>query len=294
MSERMLYRYLDLRGFLALITQSQEMFVHPYTWRDKYEGYLFGQLADRDVCRRIIQHYLTQISKCENQNDAANAVLHYMRLLFASRHYYGKCWTTLAESDAMWRIYGDGGQGVRICVSENTLRSIVTKIPGYEINIEDVVYDLQETDDLGQKQIEQMAEEDSILQPYFHKRPAFEHEKEVRAIITTASHRAFENVEKAFYFGKQKFQECANQEEWIEEILRHLPGLREEICKREGKKDDCLLIPIPNLAEYLVSVEVHPLAEPWHVESIQKLCGEYGVRCIGQSLLYRDPRAKKD
>ncbi len=41
----------------------------------------------------------------------------------------GQCWTTLSESDAMWRIYNNGGKTIRLCMSVEGVKSLKNVFP---------------------------------------------------------------------------------------------------------------------------------------------------------------------
>lgn len=100
--------------------------------------------------------------------------------------YFGQCWSTRKNSDAMWRIYSSDKRSVRI---KTTLNKIIEATNGeYQArHVGWVKYD-------SQKNIKKFREEalqdpnwinnnDLIIESLFTKRNAFDHEKEVRIIF---------------------------------------------------------------------------------------------------------------
>lgn len=85
------------------------------------------------------------------------------------------CWhINEDESDAMWKIYIKGGEGIAIQSTVGKLKASLLKYPEHNtIAVGMVAYVNYEEDRIP----------DDSLAPYFHKRKSFRHEQEYRAII---------------------------------------------------------------------------------------------------------------
>lgn len=75
-----IFRYVPLKFIKKLLQTKALYFNNVLNWEDPYENFLFKQI--------IIT---------ESGNDFKNTRFCPV--------YFGQCWTTLKESDAMWRIY---------------------------------------------------------------------------------------------------------------------------------------------------------------------------------------------
>lgn len=110
-----------------------------------------------------------------------------------SRDYamFAQCWGKKSMSDAMWRIYSPDHLGVRIKTTRTKLTDVmkdfVRQNKGYKLRLADVVY--EKTPAVRKKTREIVAALNEGWQPklaadlLFHKREAFDHEKEVRALL---------------------------------------------------------------------------------------------------------------
>ena len=97
-----LYRITSLEGFLSLLINKKERFVNPIDkWEDTYEGYFLQLLSDEDKFMEIIDRLYNDISKRAYKTTCRNIA----KLLSNRYDCYGLCWSTVRDSDAMWRIY---------------------------------------------------------------------------------------------------------------------------------------------------------------------------------------------
>ncbi|ASL40921.1 MULTISPECIES: DUF2971 domain-containing protein [Acetobacter] len=81
-----IYRVFPLVRVLDLFEKSENVLVRPKLWDDPFENFFLGAR----VFSGVQEVDISDISKS----------------------WYGQCWTTVAESDAMWRIYSPNKDGV--------------------------------------------------------------------------------------------------------------------------------------------------------------------------------------
>lgn len=146
-----LYRIISFEYLVEILEKKQLYFSSPYSWDDPFET-------------QLKHPYSNQI--------------------------YAQCWCSKGVSDAMWRIYSPDRLGVRIKTTHEKLKYQLEKATAgkkSKFKIKSVSYipeseliNLTESiaDDLYQKF--QIAK---AIEPLFHKRLAFKHEYEVRAVI---------------------------------------------------------------------------------------------------------------
>jgi hypothetical protein len=89
------------------------------------------------------------------------------------KHTFVNCWhINDMQSDAMWKLYLHSNEGVAIRSTVGSLKeSLIEKEP--DIFIGKIKYIRYSKDVIPE----------GTLSPYFHKRKAFEHENELRAVI---------------------------------------------------------------------------------------------------------------
>jgi hypothetical protein len=148
-----LYRIVSFDRAAEIITSRKLYFAHPSTWEDPYETAL--------------------------KHSHARAI-------------FAQCWCRKAVSDAMWRIYSPHGLGVRIATTRQRLRRILqaavdSRRSILSFAILNVEYHTQtEIDarlDEARKNLQTAFNIDSLMQPLFVKRKAFDHEHEARVVI---------------------------------------------------------------------------------------------------------------
>lgn len=81
-----IYRVFPLVRVLDLFEKSRNILVRPRLWDDPFENFFLGARAFYDSAE--------------------------VDMSILKESWYGQCWTTLAESDAMWRIYSPTKDGV--------------------------------------------------------------------------------------------------------------------------------------------------------------------------------------
>lgn len=250
--EEYLYRYISFEIFVGMIQSKSLTFVLPELWDDPKE------------CASL-EYYIEQADNfCEKS-------------LLLSLYYktFCQCWTKLAESDAMWRIYSYNNRAIRISIKRQNL-SLLDDIK---------TVDIEYTDNLCST----LPKGDEYLKTLFKKRRAFEHEKEVRLVkhykfsgtddlkqhmyawLAIADHpRSVDVLEKYF------------QGESIESKVRSAVKML-NIGNRAEKTIEVSFSHIPN---FINGVLVHPLAPDWYVDIVHEFCKRNNIPFEGKSALY--------
>ena len=167
------------------------------------------------------------------------------------------------ESEAMWRLYASRDYGVAIRSSFGGLiRSFTSRLPDIVARVKYISYDTT-------------AMPLRISAPFLHKRISFEHEREVRAVIT-------------------EFRESASQKQ---------AGLPPPTQKKRRfvykARDVDYSIPVcdvgiyygVDVSELVQEVVVSPYAPPWFVELIGSVVKRYGLEFpVRQSALAKEPQ----
>ena len=82
------YRFMPLEQLKEMCARKQNCLVRPKFWDDPFENFVFSAVGVEADGRHVDLAY---------RND-----------------FYGQCWTDADETDAMWRIYSDDKDGVRV------------------------------------------------------------------------------------------------------------------------------------------------------------------------------------
>lgn len=146
-----------------------------------------------------------------------------------------------------------------------------------------IKYDVQNKDAVIEGMLHEMTEENSAYYGFTHKREAFSHENEYRAMfMMDIGEVIMRELRKRKYF----FENTIDTNN-IEEIVRRLEkGFPDTSFRQQGSA-----ILKVNIGEYIDSIMVHPFAEDWYVERVRKLCELKGMegKFIGKSNLYQCP-----
>lgn len=278
-----LYRIISLETFIDLLHNKRERYVRPATWEDTFEGYLFSKIYDKNEQRKIVEDIYYNVCP-RNYKGTINNMLN---LEHSKWFVYGQCWTTEAESDAMWRIYSYGKHSIQIQTTERRISNLLKKADGTKYDIQPVKYDVNPNDDLTHIQIQQLKNTQNIYEPFLHKRRAFKHEKERRVLIDDV--RWYQMTEMSSMGANwniyETMQNLKNDKEIIDEIVRRLEQYLDKWRTNELPSE--YYIDNIELKKYISSVVVNPFAEDWYVKLIEDLCGEYDIKCNGRSQLYK-------
>lgn len=275
------YRIISIEAFLGILINKKERYVRPIDWwQDTFEGYMLHQL-DTKASRRQVLERLYNIS-----DKDINLMIRNLSKLLRSRYScYAQCWSTTPDSDALWRIYAYNNRAIQLKSSVSNIRKMidVSGEDGFKSEINFVKYDINDEEEALNKILVQNAKVDAA---YFHKRPAFKHEAEVRVLLN--DFKRFENVDKfaaAAIRSNLKFADKSKPLiDQTEDALSYL------IDKNGGYLSiapTSVEIKIPVLSDYIVGVRVHPQAPDWYADLIKKVCRNYRIKYCGKSDLYR-------
>ena len=155
-----IYRIIPVSRFIQILTSKELTLVKPKKWDDPFENALLS--SDFTI-----------------GTETAD---------FAARDsVYGQCWTLHTQTDAMWRIYSQGKDGVRLKTTPKklleALKSHVGKLANITCFIGKVQYHPRSELISVFSQIELLKSDGSgIAKSLLHKRREFSHEAEVRLI----------------------------------------------------------------------------------------------------------------
>lgn len=175
-----LYRYISFEEFMNLLTTKQMHYVNPTKWQDVYEGAMFKALEVPGLRKKLLSTLLTTPSP----HGAEIALKNYCKLLFARYHWFGQCWTyEPEESDAFWRIYSYDNHAIRISTTKDQIIDILPSNLYYKESRK-VKYDNVSDEIFAKKMLDETLRVKSTYECYFHKRKAFQHEKEYRFLAS--------------------------------------------------------------------------------------------------------------
>lgn len=260
---KQLYRFMDFPKFIDLVINEQLVLVDPLLWDDPYEKDFYNEKLKK------IPNNPERKKNIEKYGFDLGSILEYI----TSNNIYALSWTSLPESDALWRIYSDANFSVRIAVDESSLKSL------NNCELLDVVYkDYSPDKDLQRY---------SIYNLFSRKRTAFKHEHEVRLL----SHIKFppdtkgvEEYLKAFmlvYSRDIRFLDNAKSDEEITKAVKDAIGLINANGEKKTRK-----INISPIKNFLESVMIHPKATQWQDEMMRTFCSKYNLHYLGKSKLY--------
>lgn len=151
--------------------------------------------------------------------------------------------------------------------------------------ISKVSYDLNKKSNVEQ-QIAQMGDSKLTHETYFHKRPAFKHEREVRLLI--ADNRLYIRENLSSLGVKWNIAEQVtgkNDGEIIDYLTERI--LSQRIDYEHSNSANVWIEDAGNISALLEGVMVHPSAPEWYVNIVQDICLQKGIRFDGQSQIYK-------
>jgi hypothetical protein len=159
--DSMLWRYMDLTRFIALLETSSLFFCRADLFQDAFEG----SLAQANIARR-------EELGPSDPHDEAHIEAPYRKI----REWTAiNCWSGIDhESAAMWSLYCPEGPGIAVRTTFGALCDAFKACEHWKIFISKVTY-------LDYEQA--IIPDQHLLAPFLHKRRSFEHEHEVRAVI---------------------------------------------------------------------------------------------------------------
>lgn len=304
-----LYRYIGFEDFVNLVVLKKDRYNYPANWDDGYEGFLFSNMETEDEIKTLVSKMYYEVCR-KNYNAVIDNILKMADYKYITR---AQCWTTHAESDAMWRIYSYQNKAVRIKTNYDKLLAHAKELyPNNPVVLEKIIYDADKVMDV-QSQNDLMRASRKVYETYLHKRPAFSHESEYRilvgphALFNCATYIRSCKLKEGFdewYHGKKDIH--YSDDDIIEKLssilfsfLNNHPdkedvlAMMNEDKKKDDKdgndkddknKNDKVKI---NITDFIEGVMVHPKAEDWYVKNIQNFCDEYKLNFEGKSQIYK-------
>ena len=158
--EAVLWRYMDLPKFLSMLEKRALFFARADKLGDPFEG-SFSRA--NELLRPSLYG--------EGSEDLTRVYSEYMKSL--TRFTLINCWhQNDVESQAMWRLYSRGQDGVAVKTTFKNLKDCLTgSEPIYVGRVNYVDYSTE------------FIREDNAFGPYLYKRKSFEHEREIRAVF---------------------------------------------------------------------------------------------------------------
>ena len=158
------WRYMDFTKFVSLINTQKLYFSRADKFNDPFEG--SWPLKNIELREKLYKG--RTISGQKMSNDEVSKMIESYKL-----HNAINCWhANEYESSAMWNLYLKCDEGVAIQTTYKRLKTSI--IDNEKVFLGNVRYIDYETESIYQF---------SNLEPFFHKRKCFEHEREVRAIV---------------------------------------------------------------------------------------------------------------
>ena len=280
-SDTKVYRIIGLDGLMSVLINKEERYVRPIDcWEDTFEGYMLHMLDSQDG----MQSVLDRLYVISGRNQWIT-IRNLSKLLRSRYACYGQCWSKKPDSDAMWRIYAYDKKAIQLVSSVGKIQEMIDNSvwAGLEVEIQEVKYDIKDEKEALNKILVPNAKIDTA---YFHKRPAFEHEAEVRILLNDL--KKYENVDvfaSAAIRSNLKFVDKSKTEtEQIREAVTHLvsgKGGYLAVAPNEIK------LKITEMKQYIDGIRIHPQALNWYVDLIRKICKNYRISFLGKSDLYR-------
>lgn len=254
MDSEFLYRYISFETFVGMVQKSALTLVLPSMWDDPQEDNPFFQML-------------------QNEDSEIRKAFY----LAAHQKTYAQCWSELAESDAMWRIYAYNNRSVRVKVSRNNMARL-EQVRIVNVTYSDEAFDCDKVD------------ERNFFTSLAYKRTAFCHEKEVR-LIKLYQYRDKEDAIRhvnAFVIVSEhpdrvEILEGMYPELELEEKIDRIVELLNigDKCKKTSD------ISFAHIPDFISGVMVHPLAPEWYVEVVREFCNRNSIPFEGKSELYR-------
>jgi len=156
------WRYLDLAKFVSMLETQSLFFTRMDIFNDPFEGAMPKAILKKQDDMYMERSLDSGVTAGYYAFESRNMLADERKQLFVS------CWhASDNESEAMWQLYSDKHKGIAIISDIDLLRNSMSE----NIELDYVTY------------VDYEAESIPSAPLYMYKRSAFEHEKEVRAVI---------------------------------------------------------------------------------------------------------------
>ncbi len=167
--DKPIYRIFSRDRFIQLFETRKITLVKPKLWEDPFENFIMNATGQTKEGEKF-------------------------KVSFREK-YYGQCWTTKRESDAMWRIYSPSKNGIKI---KTTIRKLFESLYSQSGNFKDISCFIGKVEYFStSKLVSLLSDPDNMranltdttglgqATTLLLKRIAFSHEKEVRIIYNS-------------------------------------------------------------------------------------------------------------
>lgn len=245
-----LWRYLDLAKLVALLSDRKLHLARADVFPDRHEG---------SITNGMMEALKRQFA---DRAEPSKQLSEFRKLMKES--IFISCWCKEPESEAMWKLYCRDNYGVAITVVYQDIEvSFVTQNGLYIAPVQYLDYQTQ-----GFPQ-------DNLLYPFFHKRPAFAYEEEVRIAKWCSEHLPGKRV---------RDHTPTEEEERLDEYeLKH-----GEELKVERGTGILLEFDVETLIRNIV---VHPYAPEWYFKAV-KLVIEKFTPVLGEKVEWSSLRTE--
>jgi hypothetical protein len=229
-----LWRYMDFTKFVSLISSSTLFFCRSDLFSDPFEG---SYPKANVPLRPLVYHQLYQNMESSDFQNLMTQTSNFTKSI--REGVYINCWhANEYESAAMWDLYAKTNEAVAVETDYLNLKNVLPD----NIFLGLVNYIDYETEWIP---------ESNIFYPFTHKRKSFEHEKEVRAVITKFR-------EKDIYYDQKN----------------EISGINIKI----------------ELNSLIKNIHVSPTAPNWLVDLTREISMKYGILAdVKKSDLYSEP-----
>ena len=172
-----LYRIFPLHRIEEIFADEELVLVQPKLWDDPFENFFL---------------------QCELEGKNGKKI----SLEALNRQWYGQCWTTQRESDAMWRIYSPQKRGIRIMTSVRKLSEYLwdarDRFSKNKYFIGKVEYEPKNEieaflSNTSFREITLGGQNDGVAKTLLTKREEFRHEQEVRLLACNVDPNDFQH-----------------------------------------------------------------------------------------------------
>ena len=257
-----LWRYMSLEKLVNILKTESLFFTRADKFDDPFEGFIPAEI--RDSYKKSARHVASN-------EDVAKLLI---KVNEDSRKYVMcNCWhQNQEESMAMWDKYHMRNSGIAI---ETTMRGLKNSLlDSRDVFIGEVEYFYNTNYDVEYK--DRLANNESLLNqkwtyfPYFHKRRAFQHEREVRMIIDIEPF-VREALDQVIPEDASRLSKCISEIEFP------------DICK-VGKPFKV------DVNELINKVIISPYCDDWITETVESVVHQYGFDFgVNSSILLNDP-----
>lgn len=236
----MLWRYVDLAELVSLLSDGKIPLTRADVFQDRHEGSITSCMME------------TAKLQFADRAKLARQISDFGKLMKES--VFVSCWCMEPESEAMWKLYCGDDHGIAITAVYGDLEASV-------INRGLVMAPVRYLD----YQIEGFPR-DNLLYPFFHKRAAFAHEREVRIVKWCSEHLPGKRA--------RDHKPTPEDEKSDQEELKR--GL--ELKAQRGTSIQ-LQFDVDTLIRDIV---VHPYAPEWYFRTVKLVVGKFTPNLVNR------------